>query len=225
MKNILLIWDIDGTLINSRGCGRRAMEKAFHYLYGIENGFADVNMAGRLDALIVKDAMINHSIDVENLNDFFEVYCKMLEYERQSGDFTELLPGIKTILSRQHPGIQFTHALGTGNIEPGARIKLEPHDINCFFPIGGFGDEAMERWEIIQKAIEKTELMYGHSFDKKDTYVIGDTPFDIGCGKKLQVKSIAIGTGPYSVETLKSYAPDYVFENLENVEKFFEIFR
>ncbi|QEK12768.1 hypothetical protein FQB35_10745 [Crassaminicella thermophila] len=225
MKNILMIWDIDGTLINSRGCGRKAMEEAFCSIFGIEKAFNDINMAGRLDAIILKDALYKHGIVDVDMTLFFDTYCNILENILMKKDYIKILPGIEKILESGSEYHNFFHALGTGNIEKGARIKLKAYDLNKYFPVGGFGDEELERWQIIHKAVESAQAFHNITYDKENIYVIGDTPRDIECAKILGVKSIAVATGSHSLEELMEHLPDYLFESFEDTEKFFCIFK
>ncbi|MCT4620133.1 MAG: HAD hydrolase-like protein [Marinisporobacter sp.] len=224
MKEILIVWDIDGTLINSGGCGRDAMEKAFYKLFGLEKAFENVNMAGRLDAMIVEDAFLNHTIMDADKKLFFDTYCETLKGILEGKDYIEILPGVKNILEHSSKEHNFFHALGTGNIERGARIKLEVHDLNQHFQVGGFGDDKVERWEIIQRAIHLAEVVHGIKYMKENIYVIGDTKLDIECAKILGIKSIAVATGSYSAEKLAEYAPDYLLESLEDQTEFLKIF-
>ncbi|QZY53751.1 HAD family hydrolase [Crassaminicella profunda] len=224
MKEILMVWDIDGTLINGKGCGRAAMEKAFYKLFGRERAFEDVRMAGRLDAMIVKDAFFKHTIIDGDKKLFFDTYCKILEEILKRKEYIEILPGVKNILAYNSKEHKFFHALGTGNIERGARLKLEVHDLNQYFLVGGFGDEEVERWEIIQRAIQRAQKVHEIKYHKENIYVIGDTKLDIECAKILGIKSIAVATGGNSVEELKTHSPDYLLENLEDKNKFLKIF-
>ncbi|MCT4604823.1 MAG: HAD hydrolase-like protein [Marinisporobacter sp.] len=223
MKEILMVWDIDGTLINSGGCGRDAMEKTFYKLFGLEKAFENVNMAGRLDAMIVEDALLKHTIKAIDKKLFFDTYCEILKEILQGKDYIEILPGVKNILEHSSKEHNFFHALGTGNIERGARIKLKVHELNGYFQVGGFGDHRVERWEIIQKAIDLAQKVQGIKYAKKNIYVIGDTKLDIECAKILGIKSIAVATGSYSAEKLAQYAPDYLLESLENKTEFLKI--
>lgn len=227
MKDILMIWDVDGTLIDSRSCGRKAMDKAFDVLFGIENAFMGIKMAGRLDAMIVRDAMENKGIaEQDRIKLFFDTYCEILEHMLASGeDYVQILPGIQEIFQNQDHPHNLCHVLGTGNIERGARIKLKPHDLNKYFPVGGFGDVVLERWQMIHQAIENAQVYHGLEYEKENIYVVGDTPLDIECGKILGVKSIAVATGGHTLEALMEHAPDYLFTDLGDREKFFEIFK
>lgn len=220
-----MIWDIDGTLITSKGCGRRAMDRTFYQLFGIKDAFEEIKMSGRLDAWIVRDAMRLHNIVLEDLTVFFETYCSLLEEEIAEKRPTIIIPGIREILQYTTKLSNIYHALGTGNIERGARIKLAPHAVNGYFPVGGFGDRPVERWEIIKEAVERSSIYYDLTFDRNDIYVIGDTPFDIECGKKMGVKTIAVATGSHPPHELKAHHPNYFFMNLEDREAFMHVFK
>ena len=78
MQNILMVWDLDGTLIFCLE-GRRAMELAFYQLYGIRNAFEKVKMAGRLDAFIVREAFKENGIPRKRSIRFLDTYCRILE--------------------------------------------------------------------------------------------------------------------------------------------------
>lgn len=223
MNNVLLIWDIDGTLIDCKGLGRRAMDKAFLNLYKKEQGFRNVSMAGRLDFQIVKKAFeINKVLD-NNIIGFFDKYEEVLKEELRINNSSRILPGINEILEGTSQDKNLYHVLGTGNCEKGARLKLSHLGLDKYFQTGGFGDEDVERWEIIEKAINKAKDFYHIDFQKKNIYVIGDTPLDIECGEILGVKSVAVATGGYSFDDLKNCNPDYIFHSFETFRDFLTI--
>jgi phosphoglycolate phosphatase len=224
-SQILLIWDIDGTLVLARGGGRRAMDKAFLEIYGIDNGFEGIDMAGRLDALILKDAYALHNITNIDSDYYFNVYCKHLKKDMDNLSEPIDAPGILELLPKLSSFGNFYNVLGTGNVEPAARIKLKKHDMNRFFPTGGFGSREADRWQIIEEAIFNAEQHFNLNFEKENIYVIGDTPRDIECGKKLGIKSVGVATGMYSVEDLQKCDPDFVFEDFLDTDRFLDIFK
>jgi len=225
MEKVLLIWDIDGTLINSKGCGRRAMDKAFLKLYNIKDGFSRVNMAGRLDWQIVRDALEINNIKEDDIFSFLDNYGESLKEELIKNPSCEILPGINEILVETWEDQNIYHALGTGNCEIGARLKLSHLGLDRYFEIGGFGDEDLERWELIDKVIKKASEYYNTNFKKENIYVIGDTPLDIECGKKLGVKSVAVATGAYKYEELQKHLPDFIFRNFADFHDFISIIK
>ncbi|WP_432401943.1 HAD family hydrolase [Wukongibacter sp. M2B1] len=223
MKNILLIWDIDGTLIDSKGSGRRAMDEAFLNLFNIKEGFKGVNMAGRLDSQIIKKAFEINKIEEMDFVRFLDKYEEMLKKELKCNTSSKVLPGINEILESTSSQENLFHVLGTGNCERGARLKLSHLGLDKYFEIGGFGDEDAKRWQIIKKAIDKAKTFYKADFSMKQIYVIGDTPLDIECGKILGIKSVAVATGGYSCDELEQYEPDYIFQSFEDFEEFLSI--
>lgn len=213
MKPVLLIWDIDGTLMNSMGIGRRAMNNTFKTLYNIDNGFDQVSMAGRLDYQIVKNAHKYHKINEYDVDNFYKTYESELRKELSCDYSAVVLPGVKKILDTKVDNLY--HILGTGNCQIGAKLKLSHVGIGHYFDIGGYGDEDVDRWQIIEKAYREAEDFYHINFDKNNIYVIGDTPHDIECAKKLGFKSIGVSTGFHSMERLKECKADYVLEELD----------
>jgi len=220
MSKKLLIWDIDGTLIDCMGSGRRAMDKTFHKLFGIENGFQNIKMAGRLDWQIVNDAIKHHSIENFDIDIFFKEYEKILKDELKSNQCGKILPGILEILENTSGKENIYHVLGTGNCQEGAKLKLSHLGIDTYFKLGGFGNNNLKRWQMIEKVIREAKEYFNVNFSPKDIYVIGDTVFDIECGKKLGVKSIAVATGSCEYEVLAKSSPDYIFKNFERASEF-----
>lgn len=216
MEPILLIWDIDGTLMSSKGIGRRAMDSTFKRLYDIESGFKNVEMSGRLDYQIIRDAHDNHSIPSYDLSRFYEAYEIELKDEIKSDTKASVLAGIIDILERNNENIY--HILGTGNCEIGARLKLSHVGLDHYFRVGGFGDEDKDRWQIIEKGYNLARSYYNIDFKKSNTYVIGDTPHDINCAKRMGVKSIAVATGSHSYKELEKYDSDYLLDKMDLIE-------
>jgi phosphoglycolate phosphatase-like HAD superfamily hydrolase len=116
-----------------------------------------------------------------------------------------------------HPDVLL--GLLTGNFEEGARIKLEVHSLNKYFGFGAFGDGARQRSDLPQRAVDAAKHHKGHHFTEKEIVIIGDTPNDIHCGRHLRVRTIAVATGPFTMEQLAAEKPDFVFPNLGDKAK------
>ncbi|MCX7747344.1 MAG: HAD hydrolase-like protein [Clostridia bacterium] len=222
--NYLLIWDIDGTLIQGRGLGRKAMEKAFFEIYGIQDALKEIHMSGMLDTVIFENALNHHNIKNQDGTLFYEKYFDYLDKEVKSLTKPIDAPGVLELLIKLQGFKHIYNVLGTGNIEKGARIKLSAHDMNQYFPAGGFSKEEKERWQVIFQAVNNAKKHFDTEFMPENTYVIGDTPKDIDCGKKLGYKTIAVSTGVYSLEELSSCNPDFLFKDLSQSESFLKIF-
>jgi len=222
--DILLIWDIDGTLINCKGVGRKAMNEAFYKMYGITSGFDAVSMAGRLDERIVKDAMQIHGVKEKDLNAFYKAYGKALLGKMKEHQ-PHVLEGVTTILKETRGTGLVLNTIGTGNCEVGAQMKLEFTGLRKYMEFGSYGSDHDERWALIKEVIAKAHRIKGKAFDKNKIFVIGDTPRDILAGQKNNVKTIALETGNYSREDLKSYKPDHILPSLSDKKAFYQAIR
>lgn len=229
IMKILLIWDIDGTLLNVNRAGRAAMDLAFEKMFNIKNAFSKVNMSGRLDKVILSDALDVHQIQVDSSEvfqeDFFTAYEGILKELLKSEYEGVIYPGIRTILKETSSATNIVNAIGTGNCRLGALAKLESLDIHDYFKFGGYGDEYIQRGELIKGVVKAVNDNYGMVFDKENIYVIGDTIHDVNAAKYASVKSIAVLTGSDDYQKINDAKPDFIFEDLRRHEDFLNIFR
>jgi phosphoglycolate phosphatase-like HAD superfamily hydrolase len=219
----LLIWDIDGTLIQCKGMGKRIFNKVFLKLYNIKNAFDKIPMEGMVDAVILSLAYENNNIKERNFGEFFTEYCFHLSEALVEDKKSFANPGIIKLMEFIKNNSSAYNVLGTGNIELGARIKLSRDNLNRYFKIGSFGDEPFERWQLINNSIEKSKKYFNKKFENSNIFVIGDTPRDIEAAKKINVKSLAVATGSYTLNELNEYNPDYLVNDFSNFKVIKEI--
>ncbi|MFQ5824435.1 MAG: HAD family hydrolase [bacterium] len=223
----LLLFDIDLTLINSGGAGRRSMTLAFEKAFGKQNGFHGVNFAGRTDPLILKDALAYNGLQWEPLKEesFKKAYFGYLKTEIEKPyPRKQIQPGISEILNILSKRKNITLGLLTGNWYQGAMIKLGYFNLTHFFPIGAFADDSEIREELPQIAVHQFEQKTGASICTENVFVIGDTPLDVACAKPFGAKSIAVATGLFSSKELEEAHPDYLFSDLADYQNFLKIF-
>jgi len=216
---MLLLWDIDGTLIRGQGAGRRAMNRAFTELFGVDNAFDDMQMAGGLDLHFVEAVFTRHHIGSSFQDRYLEAYYQALADEVGGGK-TTLMPGVREVLDRLEKSHGLFHALGTGNMEPGARIKLEVFGLNSYFPTGGFCEQPVARYQLLQAGVRKAGVHYGVEFLPTDVLVIGDTIRDVEAARKLGAKVLAVSTGGNTYEELAAMEPDWLVRNLTEMPIF-----
>ncbi len=213
---MLILFDIDGTLIDSGGAGTRSLNLAFRELFSIEDAFRDIQMAGKTDIQIMKEGLLAHGISVDgNLPLIIEAYLKNLKREINN-PWRHIKPGVKEFLERLSEMENIHLGLLTGNLEEGARIKLEPFDLNRYFPTGAFGSDDEDRNKLLPIAIERFRNLTGIEFTPEQCIVIGDTPRDVFCAKPYGARCIGVATGPYSIESLRSAGADKVFRTLQD---------
>ena len=220
---VLILFDIDGTLVLTGGAGGRAMSLAFEELFAIPSAFQGIPMAGRTDTWILADAALVHGIPAHDprLARFPETYLRHLanELDQPSALRKGLMPGVRELLEALAPRSDVYLALLTGNYEAGARLKLEYFDLWRYFSCGAFGDDAPHRNVLVPKALARVAECGGPAFAAADALVIGDTPLDVGCAAIVGARSLAVATGSHSVEELRTAGADIVVQDLSDTEE------
>lgn len=129
-----------------------------------------------------------------------------------------LLPGVIELLEKLRARPHLVLALLTGNISRGARLKLEHYGVWHFFEFGAFADDHADRNQLGEFARARAREKHGRAFAPAEIDVIGDTPRDIACGKALGARTIAIATGTWPREKLAEHQPDFLFDDLGQVD-------
>lgn len=218
----LILFDIDGTLIDSGGAGTRSLDLAFKELFFIDNAFKGISMAGKTDIQIMKEGIAKHNLPSNNgiLPAIVNAYIKNLIIEINN-DKKHIKPGIKEAFKMLISGNgNYQLGLLTGNIEQGARIKLEPFDLNRYFPSGAFGNDDEDRNKLLPIAVKRFKSISGKEINFKNCIIVGDTPRDVYCAKPYGASCIAVATGPYSTDSLIEAGADVVMEDLSDTDAF-----
>ena len=219
----LVLFDIDGTLLSSEGAGTRAMRAALVELFGT-SGDPAYRYDGKTDRQIVRDLMRAHGHDDAYINErmdaLFELYLAGLSREVESGKrVPRALPGVPELLDALESREGVTLGLLTGNIEPGAKVKLAAAGVDVSrFRVNAFGSDHEHRPELPGVAQRRAADFFGHELTGDAMYVIGDTPADIRCGEAVGARAIGVATGHYTVEDLWQHEPYAVFENLADTD-------
>lgn len=226
---ILLIFDIDGTLTDSGGLTRVALELTARELYGVEQATHGIAAWGQTDFNIFQLMVENHRLPVEDLQTAFSPfaarYALHLEQVLFESSKPRLHTGIRELLDRLvlEPDVKL--ALGTGNIEPTGRMKLRRHGVEGVFPVGGFGSDSSDRPTLLQIALDRSRSHYGNTFPIGSYWVIGDTPNDIFSGKRIGANTVAVCTGTYKSEELARHRPTALLPDLSNADYFLALIR
>lgn len=221
----LVLFDIDGTLISTRGIAKETFAVVLERVYGIPTIARDHDFAGKTDLQIVFEVMngsgLNDDAIHPRLDEAFDEIFEELG-PRLTMESVRVHDGVVALLEQLVNMSGITVALLTGNMERGARMKLEPHDLNRFFAFGAFGSDARYRHELPAIAVARAENVSGERFVGKEIVIIGDTPHDVTCGAHLGVRTIAVATGGATHEHLARYSPDFLFHSLEDTDAVIE---
>jgi phosphoglycolate phosphatase len=216
----LLLFDIDGTLVNTGGAGIHALKIVIKNRYATDDDLGDIEIAGKTDSNITADILKKYGVaqTSANIDSFLDEYVDLLRNLLPKLD-GRVLPGIKQILTRMKAKPERVLGLLTGNVERGAKLKLERYDLWDFFEFGAFADDHHDRNQLGQFARSRAQEKHGHKFDAARIDVIGDTGHDIACGKVFGARTVAIATGSWSRQKLSALQPDFLFDDLSNVDE------
>lgn len=218
----LVLFDIDGTLLHADGAGSVATYRSLRDFYGVETRPPGYSMAGKVDTQIVLELAAHAGVDEATIRarlaDYWAAYAATLVEELPRRECV-VLPGVFELLAALAGRPDVVVGLLTGNVETGARLKLEAAGIApAQFRVGAFGHEAETREALPALAVARAEEQVGHPFRRKDIVIIGDTPSDVACGASLGVRAIGVATGHYSVAQLQAAGADTVFPDLSDTQ-------
>jgi phosphoglycolate phosphatase-like HAD superfamily hydrolase len=211
---MLLLWDIDGTLLTTGRAGIFAWEDALHEVAGVRADLSGFDTAGHPDHLIARRLLA----DVAGTEDSDELVARLVRrYEdllpaalpRRQG---MVLPNVREILEHLDGHSAVRSMLLTGNTRRGAAAKLAHYGLDRFFEGGAFSDAPCEREQIARDAMELARASGWLSAN--GAVVIGDTPHDVRCGSVAGARTLAVATGAYGVEELRRHRPWLVLPEL-----------
>jgi phosphoglycolate phosphatase len=221
-KTHLFLFDIDGTLITSGGAGEHALKLAIHDHFGVAVGeaLAGIEIAGRTDKRITQTVFEKFGggeFDAAKVTQFLDTYLGYLSVQLPQKE-GRLLPGIIDLLDALKAKEGVSLALLTGNLERGAELKLAHYGVWHYFEFGAYADDSADRNQLGPVAQARAREKHGIEFPPERIFILGDTEHDIACGRAIGAKTVAIATGNFSSEELARHQPDFLYEDLSNVE-------
>jgi len=219
----ILLFDIDGTLINTGGAGGTALLEAFRDEFEVARPQA-VPFSGRTDRAIGSHLFQLHGIDdtAEHWERLRAGYLSRLPLHlpRCRG---RVLAGVSELLDRLGRQEQTLLGLLTGNVREGARIKLSHYGLSHHFSFGGFGDEHYDRDQVAAVAFREAHQRLNGNAPAEATWVLGDTPLDVRCARAIGAKVLAVATGLHSVTELAQEYPDALLDDLSDTDRVLEL--
>lgn len=218
MATTLVLWDIDHTLIETRGVGGEIYSEAFRKVTGHALETMP-ELAGRTEPVIFRDALKANGVSTsEDLYPEFAAeqargYVDHLDDLRRRG---RALPGAAEALRELSQRDDVTQSVLTGNTRPSAEIKLYAFDLDGYldFNIGAYGTDDDTRANLVTIARQRAEEACGHPFDKGLTVLIGDTPNDVAAAHQSGARIVAVASGRDTADDLTAAGADTVLDDL-----------
>lgn len=223
MTRLLALFDIDGTLVTSRGVGFGCMLEAIRDLYGVDCQAASVDYAGRLDPVILGELLSRSGIaaaatEVDRVR---QRYAQRLAEAVQRDGTVLALPGVPALLDALEAARCVDLGLLTGNYEETAELKLRAAGVDPQrFAVRVFGDQSDRqppaRADLIEVAMRRWSAHAGGQVSPRHAVVVGDTPHDVHTARAGGCRSLAVATGRYDRRQLAACRPDRLVDDLRD---------
>jgi phosphoglycolate phosphatase-like HAD superfamily hydrolase len=216
---MLVLFDIDGTLLTSLKAGLRGMQMAFLELHGVDVDFSDVEIAGRLDTLIWRDMTRKYGLpaDAGAHEQFRDTYTRCLAQVFKERNTAEALPGTHALVDAVRATPNVTIGLLTGNYEATGMLKVRHAGFDhAGFVVNAWGDDGPDRRSLVPVAMERYRSRHGTSVAAQRVVILGDTPHDVDCAKAHGARVLAVATGQFTVDQLRQAGADHVAANLSD---------
>ena len=202
------LFDIDGTLLNSRdGVHYNAFHRAVREVFGVESKIDGVPVHGNTDIGILRAVVVREGISDDDFREklprALQLMCREVE-DKRARLRPALCASVGELLRSLH-GAGKLLGIVSGNLEPIGWAKVNAAGLLHYFDFGSFSDRNELREDIFRYGIEEVRRRRG---ENARTYLVGDTPADIGAARKVNTPVIAVATGIYSVEELQKHWPD-----------------
>jgi phosphoglycolate phosphatase len=207
----LVLFDVDGTLLSAGGVSSRALADALRETFGEAGPLDGYDYSGKTDPQIVRELMRGAGFTDPEIEmrrpAALERYRLRLQEILRPEDVVAM-PGVGPLLEALAAERGVTLGLLTGNLEPCARVKLQPIGANRYFPFGAFGSDHEDRYQLPALAVARALALRGHRFVGKQIVIVGDSVHDVLCGRGLGVRAVAVATGRTPAPRLAAESPD-----------------
>ena len=222
--NKLVLFDIDGTLIPSSKAEHKAYSEAFKIVYKIDTSVEVINPHGMTSQQVIIEVLRKDGLNEQEIKSKIKECMKVMVDSFNEFIVDEkivLLEGVQELLEVLNKnGVLI--GLVTGNLEDIARGRLRKAGINQYFKVGGFGDDDIDRVNLVKLAIKRAKENFVFK-SNNNIFLIGDAPQDMKAGKEAGIKTIGVTTGIYSKEQLKDAGADFIVSNLKGKDEILKI--
>lgn len=222
----LVLWDVDGTLIQSKGIGAEVFDRAFEQVLGLAPTARiqeRVRLSGKTDPQIAREYL--ELMEIEDADRHLPLVLQLLEAELSAAaDLLAAngapLPGVPELLARLDAEEDVHQTLLTGNLLANAIVKVTAFGLQRWLDIeiGAYGSDHADRLELVPIALERARLIRGLTVAAEDTWVIGDTENDLACARAGGVRCLLVATGGTSAAELEALGPDALVADLSDTD-------
>jgi phosphoglycolate phosphatase len=216
VTRLLVMWDIDHTLVRTSGVAGEAWRTAFTAVTGAPWRITP-SFRGRTDLDVFAESQAVHGVAGHSPESFFSRYVAEVHATRHL--FAErgtLLPGVRAVLDELGTRGDVVQTLVTGNVPEVAALKIDAFGLTPDFDaeVGGYGTDDTNRATLVRLSHERAERKYGERFRP---VVIGDTENDVSAALASNARAIAVATGSVPAPDLLAAGAHVVLGDLTDL--------
>lgn len=213
----IVLFDVDGTLIDTGGAGGRSWSHAFQEAFGRVGDIRKFSEVGMTDPVVARqtfEGTMGREPSADELIRLMMRYVLRLPVEVETSPGYRVMPGVETLLQRL---VDADTLLGlvTGNIEGAAHIKISRAGLGKYFLFGGYGSDSSVRSDLTLAAIARARQLHGGDIEPSEVMVVGDTPRDVEAAHGAGAIAVGVATGEYTMGQLSDAGADHVLNSFE----------
>ncbi|WP_435211974.1 HAD family hydrolase [Streptomyces sp. bgisy034] len=225
-KRVLVLWDIDRTLLYVGDIDRQVYRETFAEVVGRPAERLPARGTGVTMPRAIRSLLLDNNVPEPEIPRLLPRMVELLPQHlaAHTSDLREqgiLLPGAVAALRAVHAQPDYLPTVVTGNLKPNALLKLQAFDLTRFLDteIGGYSSDNDHRPALVGVAQQRAQATYGTTFHQANTVIIGDSLEDVRTGIEGGVPVIGVVSGKTSAEELRSAGANVVLESLEDVTR------
>lgn len=223
---VLVLWDIDRTLLYVGNIDRQVYRETFAEVVGRPAERLPARGTGVTMPLAIRGLLLDNGVPKEDVPELADrmvellpgVLAKHVEDLRSDG---VLMPGAVDALRAVHDDPSLTPTVVTGNLKDNALLKLDAFGLTAFVDteIGGYASDSDHRPSLVRIAQKRAGAKSGGNFTRANTVIIGDSLEDVRTGREGGSPVIAVASGKTTAAELQEAGADVVLESLEDVPR------
>jgi phosphoglycolate phosphatase-like HAD superfamily hydrolase len=218
VAELLVLWDVDYTLVGADGLGTRLYEVVFREMFGRELTKV-APKAGRTDRAIIGDTLALAGVPASAAGPFLAALERAAADGAVPGPVRPLPGAASAVAALAAAGVR--QSVLTGNVRAMAALKLRRAGLGADLDLdaGAYGDVHEVRAELVTVARRAARWLYGRDFPGAATVLVGDTPLDVEAALATGARAVAVATGSYPAADLAAAGAHVVLPDLTDTAR------
>ncbi|MEU5337848.1 haloacid dehalogenase-like hydrolase [Streptomyces asoensis] len=225
-EQVLILWDIDRTLLYVGDIDRQVYREAFAEVVGRPAEHLPARGTGVTMPLAIRALLLDNGVPEDDLPELLPrmvdlVPQRLAAHTEDLREHGVLMPGAIEALRSVHERPDYVPTIVTGNLKPNALLKLAAFDLGGYVDteIGGYASDDQHRPALVAIAQKRAQAKHGTIFTRSNTVIIGDSLEDVRTGLEGGAAVVAVASGKTSASTLREAGADVVLGTLESVQE------